>query len=188
MKILKSEETITIPADVVISIKSRRIEVKGKYGTLVREFKHVPVCIERVNDSKLKVTIHFSLSKQLASLRTVCSHINNMVIGVSQKFRYELRLVYAHFPINAAVEKNGKTLEIRNFLGEKVVRVVDMLDGVKVSKSESTKDAILVEGPDLELTSRSAALIHQSCLCKKKDIRKFLDGIYVSNSGPIVES
>jgi large subunit ribosomal protein L9e len=108
-----------------------------------------------------------------------------MMKGVTSKFRYEMRLVYAHFPINASVENKGKTLEIRNYLGEKVVRVVQMLDGVTVYKHEQTKDCIVIEGVDLELTSRSAALVHQSCLCKRKDIRKFLDGIYVSQSGPI---
>ena len=31
----------------------------------------------------------------------------------------------------------------------------------------------------------AAALIHQSCLVKRKDIRKFLDGIYVSEKGSV---
>ena len=51
---------------------------------------------------------------------------------------------------------------------------------VKVEKSANTKDELIFEGTDLEAVGQSCALIHQSCLCKKKDIRKFLDGIYVS--------
>lgn len=31
-----------------------------------------------------------------------------------------MRLVYSHFPINISIEKGGKQLAIRNFLGEKV--------------------------------------------------------------------
>ncbi len=31
----------------------------------------------------------------------------------------------------------------------------------------------------------AAALIHQSCLVKRKDIRKFLDGVYVSEKGTV---
>jgi ribosomal protein L6P/L9E len=31
-----------------------------------------------------------------------------------------MRLVYSHFPINVSIEKGGKQLAIRNFLGEKV--------------------------------------------------------------------
>merc|ERR1719419_1020186 len=106
-----------------------------------------------------------------------------MISGVSKMFQYKLRLVYAHFPINVLIENDGKTIEIRNYLGEKVVRKIDMLEGVKVAKSENVKDEIIISGVDIEKTSLSAALVHQSCLCKKKDIRKFLDGIYVSSSG-----
>jgi len=79
----------------------------------------------------------------------------------------------------------GKTVEIRNFLGEKNVRIVNMLDGVIIEKSQNTKDELVIMGADIDLTSRSAALIRQSCLVKNKDIRKFLDGIYVSSHGII---
>merc|ERR1719203_1693933 len=100
-------------------------------------------------------------------------------------FEYKMRLVYAHFPINANITNGGKTVELRNFLGEKLVRTVNMLPGVKVDKSAQTKDELVVTGTDIELTSRSAALIRQSCLVKDKDIRKFLDGVYVSSHGVI---
>lgn len=46
-----------------------------------------------------------------------------------QGFEYKMRLVYAHFPININIEKEGTLVEIRNFLGEKRVRAVDMYPG-----------------------------------------------------------
>merc|ERR1711972_941167 len=97
----------------------------------------------------------------------------------------EKRYEYSHFPINANITNGGKTIELRNYLGEKIVRTVNMLEGVKVDKSAQTKDELVVTGTDIDLTSRSAALIRQSCLCKHKDIRKFLDGVYVSSHGVI---
>jgi large subunit ribosomal protein L9e len=42
-------------------------------------------------------------------LRTVRTLINNMVIGVTKGYRYKMRYVYAHFPINVNIEKNGET-------------------------------------------------------------------------------
>jgi len=67
------------------------------------------------------------------------------------------------------------------------VRKVDMLEGVTILRSEKVKDELILDGNDIELVSRSAALINQKCHVKNKDIRKFLDGIYVSDKGAIAE-
>jgi len=185
MKTLLSEETIKVPKGVKINIKAKMVEVTGKHGTLKRDFKHLPLELWVSNGGKeVRARMYFAKSKQVSMLRSVCSHISNLFDGVEKTFVYKLRLVYAHFPINATITNGGKTVEIRNFLGEKVVRVVNMLEGVKVDKSPTgVKDEIVVTGADIDLTSRSAALIRQSCLTKDKDIRKFLDGIYVTQHG-----
>ncbi|MFS7909330.1 putative ribosomal protein L6 [Helianthus anomalus] len=69
----------------------------------------------------------------------------------------------------------------------KQVRKVDMLEGVTVVRSEKVKDELILDGNDIELVSRSCALINQKCHVKNKDIRKFLDGIYVSDKAKIDE-
>merc|ERR1712203_284507 len=167
---------------------SKVVEVTGKHGSLKRNFKHLPIELWLANCGKeVKARMYFAKSKQLSMLRSVCSHIQNLFDGVEKKYEYRMRLVYAHFPINANITNGGKTVELRNFLGEKLVRTVNMLPGVKVDKSAQTKDELVVTGTDIDLTSRSAALIRQSCMCKDKDIRKFLDGVYVSSHGVIEE-
>jgi large subunit ribosomal protein L9e len=74
-----------------------------------------------------------------------------------------------------------------NFLGEKIVRRVVMKEGVNVEASKGVKDQIELSGNSVENVSQSAADIQQACLVKNKDIRKFLDGLYVSERGTIVE-
>ena len=107
-----------------------------------------------------------------------------------------MRFVYAHFPINVAIVKNpnhpnpkskDNRVEIRNFLGEKVVRTVDALGDVTVSRSKDVKDEIVLQGNSIEDVGRTCALIQQICAVKKKDIRKFLDGIYVSKKGNVID-
>eukprot|EP00747_Dinoflagellata_sp_TGD_P115887 gnl/TRDRNA2_/TRDRNA2_172254_c0_seq15.p1 gnl/TRDRNA2_/TRDRNA2_172254_c0~~gnl/TRDRNA2_/TRDRNA2_172254_c0_seq15.p1 ORF type:complete len:189 (-),score=57.59 gnl/TRDRNA2_/TRDRNA2_172254_c0_seq15:71-637(-) len=184
MKTLMEEETIKVPKGLKVSIKTKNVEVTGKHGTLKRNFKHLPIELSLQNCNKeIRARMYFGMSKQRSMLRSVCSHIQNLFDGVEKKFEYRMRLVYAHFPINANITNGGKTIEIRNFLGEKIVRIVNMLPGVIIEKSAQTKDELVLTGSDIDLTSRSAALIHQSCLVKDKDIRKFLDGIYVSSHG-----
>ncbi|KAF8822883.1 ribosomal protein RPL9 [Cardiosporidium cionae] len=183
MKKVLATRSIDIPDGVKVEVKSRKIKVGGKFGTLIREFRHIPVEIQLLSGGKrLRVSMWFSTSPKLASIRTVCSHINNMMVGVTAMYRTKMRLVYAHFPINCNISDDGKVVEIRNFLGEKRVRTVAMLPGVKIEKSTVLKDELILMGIDRESISRSAALIHQSTLVRNKDIRLFLDGIYVSEA------
>ena len=187
MKVLKAQRELEIPDGVEVTLKARKISVKGPRGTLNRDFTHLSR-IDLFHDkeaNKIIATMFFSSKKRLACLRTVCSHISNLFDGVCKGFRYKMRAVYAHFPVNMNIGPKGEKIEIRNFLGEKRTRTCNMLEGVKISRDEAVKDCLVLEGNDIDSVSKSAALIHMSCLVKKKDIRKFLDGFYVSEKGVI---
>jgi large subunit ribosomal protein L9e len=45
----------------------------------------------------------------VATLRTVRTIINNLIIGVTKGYKYKMRYVYAHFPINVNIDKNKET-------------------------------------------------------------------------------
>lgn len=62
-----------------------------------------------------------------------------------------------------------------------------MQAGVDVEPSKGVKDQVELTGNSLEAVSQSAADIQQICRVRNKDIRKFLDGLYVSERGNIVE-
>jgi len=162
-----------------VFVKSRTVVVKGPRGTLTRSFKHARIDIKKINKKQIKLEKWFGTKKEVAAVRTIGTHIKNLIKGVIKGYKYKMRFVYAHFPINTVITEKGKQVEIRNFLGERLIRRVNMYPGVTCSQSK-VKDEIIVEGNDLELVSRSAALIQQATLVKDKDIRKFLDGIYVS--------
>ncbi|KAL3155830.1 60S ribosomal protein L9 [Trebouxia sp. C0010 RCD-2024] len=202
MKLVKASQDIVIPDDIKMEVKARKIRVTGPRGTLTRDFKHLAVDMYKTQEDiqpedeegevtkgplKLRVDCHFGKRKRLAAIRTCTSHVENMIKGVTKGFEYKMRLVYAHFPINANITDEGGIVEVRNFLGEKRVRIVKMLPGVKVVRSTNVKDELVISGSDIELVSKSAALINMSCHVKKKDIRKFLDGVYVSEKGSIVK-
>merc|ERR1711971_32873 len=122
--------------------------------------------------SYLKVNLWFANRKQLACVRTICSHVENMIIGVTRGFVYKMRFVYSHFPIN--VSTSGDNVEIRNFLGERRVRRVKLLEGVKYTRSDDVKDEIVLTGIDITKVSLTAAQIQQATNIRKKDLRKFL--------------
>eukprot|EP00955_Chlamydomonas_euryale_P113761 366232-Chlamydomonas_euryale.AAC.3 len=187
MKLLLAKQVLDVPAGVTVEVKGRRVRVKGPRGTLSRDFKHTALdMFLKTEDGKTKFIVesHFTKRKQLASLRTIKSHVQNLVLGVTKGFQYKMRLVYAHFPINVNLEEKGTVVEIRNFLGEKRVRIVKMLPGVTCARSEGVKDELVMVGNDKDSVSRSCALINQSCsLTGRLDLRKFLDGVYISETG-----
>ncbi|KAK0082745.1 hypothetical protein PV325_009927 [Microctonus aethiopoides] len=187
MKQIVTNQTVKIPEGLTVSVKSRLVTVKGPRGMLKRSFKHLPLDIRMITPRLLKVEKWFGTKKELAAVRTVCSHIQNMLIGVTKGYLYKMRAVYAHFPINVVTTENNSVIEIRNFLGEKYIRRVKMAAGVTVCNSLKQKDELILEGNSLEDVSRSAALIQQSTSVKHKDIRKFLDGLYVSEKTTVQE-
>jgi large subunit ribosomal protein L9e len=60
-------------------------------------------------------------------------------------------------------------------------RRVNALHGVTISKKEEEKNVLTIVGNDLENVSQTCALIHQSTKVPDKDLRQFLDGIYVQD-------
>jgi len=186
--VLKTEE-LDIPDGIDVTIKSRLIIVTGPRGTLTKNVRHVNMDIRvlKGNANKVTLAVWQGGRKHVACLRTIRSLINNMITGVTKGFLYKMRTVYAHFPINAIIQEEGQAVEIRNFLGEKTVRHVKMLNGVTVSESKAQKDELILVGNDIDNVSQSAASIQGICKVRNKDIRKFLDGIYVSEKGTIVQ-
>ncbi|PFH57405.1 hypothetical protein XA68_15120 [Ophiocordyceps unilateralis] len=191
MKYIHSQELLDIPEGVKVSIKSRIVTVEGPRGKLVKDLSHLSVNFGHPKKNTISIEIHHGSRKDVATLRTVRSIINNLVIGVTKGFKYKMRYVYAHFPINVNLDKNKETdlweVEIRNFIGEKIVRRVKMQEGVDVEISKTQKDELILSGNSLENVSQSAADIQQICKVRNKDIRKFLDGLYVSEKGNIIE-
>ena len=166
---------------VKVEVKTRVVTVTGPRGVLTRDFKHVNFDMLLVGD-KIRVDLWFGNRKQLACLRTICSHIENMITGVTRGYVYKMRFVYAHFPINVTVQ--NAVVEIRNFLGQKRVFRVPVPAGVTAVRSTSVKDELVLTGNDIAIVSNVASNIYSATRVKNKDIRKFLDGIYVSESGP----
>merc|ERR1711872_510324 len=191
MKTIITSQTVLIPEGVSASVKNRVITIRGPRGKLTRSFRAMQLEMtatkNKKNETEIKITKWFGTRKQVAAVRTVCSHIQNMVKGVTKGYQYKMRAVYAHFPINCVISNGNKTVEVRNFLGEKYIRKVAMAEGVTITSSAKQKDELIIEGNDLEAVSQSAALIQQSTTVKRKDIRKFLDGVYVSERTTVVQ-
>lgn len=78
-------------------------------GKLTKDLSHLAVNFSHPSKNVINIELHHGTRKNVATLRTVRTLINNLIIGVTKGFKYKMRYVYAHFPINVNVEKNDET-------------------------------------------------------------------------------
>ena len=120
--------------------------------------------------------------KRNAVLGTVRSIVRNMIQGVTVGYKFKMVLAYSHFPIVVNVLDDGKALEIKNFLGFKINKRINAPEGVLITRKEEEKNNLTLQGIDLEKISQCCARIQQSTVIQDKDLRSFLDGIYVQDA------
>merc|ERR1712203_93822 len=187
MRQMLKEDWVEIPAGVTATVSARKVTIKSKRGEVTKNFSHVACELKKMKqDSKkrsgtfIRIRIWFGGYKQSCAVTTFKSHISNMIIGVTEGFRYKMRLVHAHFPIQALISKDKKQIEIKNFLGGKKGHLINLQPGCTVFKSTDTQHEIVFDGTDIGALSLSCSQVSQVCKVGRKDERKFLDGIFVS--------
>jgi large subunit ribosomal protein L6 len=165
---------VKIPSSVKITKEGSWIVVKGKIGTVKRDFLRVPATIS-IEGEKVTIKPYGKRKRDLAVTNTVRSVIQSMIKGVEKGYTYKVKVIFAHFPISVKVK--GKEIHVENFFGERSARVARIQgDATKV---EVQGEDVLVKGPSLDDVSQTAANIEQSTKIKDKDQRVFLDGLYV---------
>merc|ERR1719188_1994601 len=189
MRTLLTEDFVEIPAGVTVNCNARKVTVKGPKGEVKKNFSHLAVELQKMkqnnkkrNGTYIRIRMWFGGYKQACSVNTLKSLIENMITGVTEGYRYKMRLVYSHFPINAIIPKDGEQITVRNFPGGKQDKLIPMVGGtkVKLTPSNEVKDELVFEGNDNAAVSLCCARVSQVCKTGRKDVRKFLDGIYVS--------
>ncbi|MDM7275122.1 MAG: 50S ribosomal protein L6 [Thermoprotei archaeon] len=169
-----ASRAVEVPEGVNVEVEGFKVRVRGPRGVVERDFSFARGVSIRVEGGSVVVEAYFPKSRGLALVGSIASHIENMIVGVTRGFRYKLKVIYVHYPINVRVDR-GRLL-ITNFLGEKSVRHVEIPSGVKVTVSGQD---IIVEGSDIELVGQTAANIENATRVKGRDRRKYVDGIYI---------
>lgn len=169
-----AEYEITVPKNVAVTVTKKDVSVKGKLGELTKSFKLERVKAEQ-KDETLTLSMENAKTQEKANLGSIAAHIKNMVDGVERGHKYALKILYKHFPINVSIEKDR--VVIKNFAGEKKPRFAKIVGSSKVTLKG---DVIEVDGTDIEQVGQTAANIEQATRIKKKDIRIFQDGIFIT--------
>jgi len=168
------EESLNIPEGIQVTFEKGVATVKGSKGELKKNLFN-PLVVFKVENNIITI-LASSLSKKTKKLvNTFKAHLKNTFKGVTQGHVYKLKVCSGHFPMTVGLK--GTTFEIKNFIGEKIPRTTNVLEGttVKVDGSDIT-----VESIDKEKAGQMAASIEQLTRRPGFDKRIFQDGIYMT--------
>ena len=168
-------QEIEIPEGVEVNIKGNMIEVKGEGGENKRRFNLSKAKMEKKED-KILIGTKIATKNDKRLINTATAHIRNMCKGVREKFEYKLKICHSHFPIT--VEIKGKEALIKNFLGEKIDRKIEIPERAEVN---SDKEIITITSIDKEIAGQAAANFERGTKIPLKDRRVFQDGIFIIN-------
>lgn len=182
MKLKIIEKEIPIPKGVEVKVDYHTLGVKGEKGQLQRTFYYPRMSmkvaeakgVEDEVGKKVVLSCKNATKKDKRFLGTFESIVKNMIKGVSEGFVYKLKVCSSHFPMNVSFKDNALT--VKNFLGEKIPRILMVPQEVNV-KVEG--DTIILEGADKALVGNVAGKMEKLTRITDKDKRRFQDGIYI---------
>jgi len=174
MKQEKLIETITIQKGCTFTIDKKTMIVKGPKGEVTRAMPDKKIKIT-TKGKELELLYENATKREKRMIFTTKAHINNMFKGVQEGFKYKLKICSGHFPMSVTLK--GDTLEIKNFIGEKVPRTLKIKQGATV---KINGDEITVESLNNEIAGQTAGSIEKLTKRPGFDKRIFQDGIYIT--------
>jgi large subunit ribosomal protein L6 len=170
----KMEEKMEIPAGIDVSIE-------GQIVTLKKDSKETKRILNReltalMESNILVLVTNDNKKEQRRNLRTLIAHIKNDIEGLTNGFEYELEVCNVHFPMNVTFDKAKKEIIIKNLIGEKHPRLVEIPAEVEV---EIKMPHIKLRAHNIEIVGQTAADLEKATRIRYKDRNKFQDGIFI---------
>ena len=168
---------IILPEGVSAQFTEDLLTMTGPLGSTSKDFRLIRA---RLNIDSNKITVESlgSRKKQRATFGTTVAHVHNLIIGVTEGYTYKLKTAFAHFPL--AVKAEPGKIVVENFYGERGNRIAKIIGESNVLVKG---DEVIISGVNIEDVSQTAANLEQSTRIKNKDLRVYLDGIYLFEKG-----
>ena len=171
----KIKNELDIPNDVAVSLSESVLIVKGPKGEVNKDIKKYNVSV-KIDSKKMILESGRATKENKKMLGTLTAHVKNMFKGALQNHTYILKICSGHFPMN--VSATGSRFSIKNFLGEKTPRSLELKDGAEVKVEGGL---IYVTSSNKETAGQVSADIEQLTRRPGYDTRIFQDGIYIIN-------
>jgi len=144
-----SNNPISVPKNVEVSIGANEVIIKGPLGTLKRSMESA-VALE-FNDNQIKIKATDATKFSNAMSGTVRALLANMVKGVSEGFEKKLMLVGVGYRAQAAAQKINLSLGFSHPVDYEIP------NGIKIETPSQTE--IVIKGIDKQKVGQTAAEI-----------------------------
>ena len=171
----KIVKEIELPEGITALFDGTLLIIKGPKGETKRFIKKQSVAI-KIDEDKIIMESGRATKKNKKLLGSLEAHARNMIKGILENHDYVLKICSGHFLMNVSVD--GSKLYVKNFLGEKVPRILKLKEGVNVKVDGST---IHITSTSKEIAGQVSADIEQLTRRPGYDTRVFQDGIYIIN-------
>ena len=169
---------VELPENVNASVQGNVLSIKGPKGEVKRLIDN-PRTLMKVEGKIVSLSLKSELKQSQRDkmhMNSYQSHIKNMIDGVVNGYTAKVKVCSGHFPMTVSIDSSNK-FAVKNFLGEKVPRTVNIKQGVKV---EVQGDIITITGLDKEIVGQTAASLEQLTRITNRDRRIFQDGLYIT--------
>ena len=177
----KFEEVLEIPSGINVVVEDNVITLKKDNNEIKRKLNNRIVV--KVDGNKVLISSKNISKREKKILYSIKAHIKNAFEGLSKGFKYKLQAVSVHFPMTLEFDKVNNVLLVKNFLGEKKPRTINIIPGVEVKLN---KDLIELDSADIEKAGQVAANIEKGTKIRYRDRRVFQDGIFITEKPGVV--
>ena len=129
MKATVTESTPILENVTITLAEGGVVTIKGAKGEVTRNFYDPQVSITQ-QDGNLVVVAKDATRREKKRLFTYMAHMKNMMNGVTRQHVYKVKVCSGHFPMNVSI--NNNQMSVKNFLGEKLPRILKITEGVSV--------------------------------------------------------
>ena len=168
-------EKILIPEGTSCQYNSGILKCSNNKNSLERKL-NLPSIDVQISNGSIIFECKKGNKNEYKKIKSAIAHINNLFLGLNEKFVYKMEACNVHFPMTLKTE--SKKLTINNFLGEKTSRVAVILPNVDV---EVKGTQITVSSNDRDAAGQTAANMEKATKVKARDRRIYQDGIFITS-------
>lgn len=164
-----------VPEGIQVTIEDHVITMKKDDKEIKRNINPEISVVQE--DNKIIVSAKKARRNEKRKYGTITGHIKNMITGLTEGFEYELEICNVHFPMTVEFDKGKNEVIIKNLLGEKSPRTINVSDQAEI---EIKAPKITVKSYNREIAGQTAADLEKLSRVRNRDRNKFQDGIFIT--------